>query len=287
MMRTKWKFPVYFSGLVLAITATAVSCSRDSTAPTPESLSTAVPQKAPEAQVNPSWAGTYHSDALTYVFSKLSKGGNLGTQSARCQVAVAAVKEFNKSYRKSNGAIGVADAFLTDDACKPVNAAGDVQAFDNETPSYARAGLSPQAVAMLEHIRQSVASTANATSIVSTVNAIQNMAVATLSPAEAAIVAGAASLAISSTDYWSVNSHNWRSLSPVSGGLRTQLYTTAGIGTGFRTSFVDDGCGIASADVTSFITSILYSWYFGPIGWEEAAVRAAIVSAVAGLRCLF
>jgi hypothetical protein len=141
---------------------------------------------------------------------------------------------------------------------------------------------------MLEHIRRAVGSTASVTSIVSTVNAIQNMAVATLSPTEAAIVAGAASLAISSADYWSVNSHNWRGLSPVSGGVRTQLYTTAGFGTGIRTSVVDDGsCGIASADVTSFITSILYSWYFGPVGWEEAAVRAAIVSALAGLRCLF
>jgi len=286
-MRTKWKFPVYFSGLALAITATAVSCSRDSTAPQPQSVPSAVPQKAPDGQVNPSWAGTYHTDALAFVYSRLSKTSNLGTQSATCRIAVAAMKEFNKSYRKQNGAIGVADAFLTDDACKPVNAAGNIRAFDNETPSYARAGLSPQAAAMLEQIRRSVASAAGATSIVSTVNGIQNMAVATLSPAEAAIVAGAASLAISSTDYWSANSHNWRALSPASGSLRTQLYTTAGIGTGIRTSYYDDGCGIASADVTSFITSILYSWYFGPIGWEEAAVRAAIVSAVAGLKCLF
>ena len=79
-MRTKWKFPVYFSGLVLAITATAVSCSKDSTAPQSQSVSSAVAQKAPEAQVNPSWAGTYHTDALAYVYSKLSNAGNLGTQ---------------------------------------------------------------------------------------------------------------------------------------------------------------------------------------------------------------
>ena len=148
-MRTKWKFPVYFSGLVLAITATAVSCSRDSTAPQPQSVASVVPQKAPEAQVNPSWAGTYHTDALAYVYSKLSNAGNLGTQSARCRVAIAAVKEFDKSYRKQNGTIGLADAFLTDDVCSPVNAAGDVRPFDNEAPSYARAGLSPQAAAML------------------------------------------------------------------------------------------------------------------------------------------
>jgi hypothetical protein len=114
------------------------------------------------------------------------------------------------------------------------------------------------------------------------------MAAATLGPTEAAIVAGAASLAISSADYWSANSRNWRGLAPTSAGLRTQLYTTGGIATGIRTSVVDDGgCGIASADVTSFLTSIIYSWYFGPIGWEEAAVRAAIVSAIAGLRCMF
>ena len=287
-MRTRWKFPVYFSALVFVITATAVSCAKDSTAPQLQSVSTAAPEKAPEAQVNPSWAGTYHTDALAFVYSRLSKTSNFGTQSASCRIAIAAMKEFNKSYRKQNGTIGVADAFLTDDVCKTVNAAGDIRAFDNETPSYASAGLSPQAAAMLEHIRRAVASQAGATSIVSTVNAIQNMAVATLSPSEAAIIAGAASLATSSTDYWSANSHNWRGLSPMSGGLRTQLYTTAGIGTGIRTSVGDDdGCSIASADVTSFITSILYSWYFGPVGWEEAAVRAAIVSAIAGLKCLF
>src|ERR1043165_8503232 len=145
-MRTKWKFPVYFSGFVLAITATAVSCTRDSTAPQPPSVSTAVPQRAPDTQVNPSWAGTYHTDALAFVYSRLSKAGPLSTQSARCRVAIAAVKEFNKSYRKQNGSVGVADAFLTDDVCKPINAAGDIRAFD-ETPSYAKAGLSPQAAA--------------------------------------------------------------------------------------------------------------------------------------------
>jgi len=286
-MRMKWKLPIYFSGVVVAITAAAVSCSRDSTAPQPQSVSSALPQKAPEAQLNPSWAGAYHSDALAFVYAKLSKTSNLTTQSATCRIAVAAMKEFNRSYRKPNGAVGVADGFLTDDVCKPVNAAGDIRAFDNETPSYAGAGLSPQAAAMLEHIRRAVASRAGATSIVSTVNAIQNMAVATLSPAEAATVAGAASLAISSIDYWSANSSNWRALSPVSGRLRTQLYTTAGIGTGIRTSVDADGCAIVSADITSFITSVLYMWYFGPIGWEEAAVRAGIVSAIAGLKCLF
>jgi hypothetical protein len=288
-MRTKWKFPVYFSGLVLAITATAVSCSRDSTAPQLQSVSSAVPQKAPEAQVSPSWAGQYHTEALAYVYSKLSKTGNLGTQSARCRVAIAAMKEFDKTYRKPSGGIGVADALLTDDVCTPVNVAGDIRSFDGDaTPSYATAGISPHAVAMLEQIRWTIASHAGSSSIVSTVNAIQNMAVATLSPSEAAIVASAASVAISSAQYWGANSHNWRGLSPESGGLRTQLYTTAGIGTGLRASVADDCCGpIAAADVNAFMVSILSSWFEGPIAWESAAYRAAAASIVAALRWLF
>jgi len=287
-MRTKWKFPVYFSGLVLAITVTVVSCSRESTAPQPQSVSSAAPQKAPEAQVNPSWAGQYHTDALAYAYSKLSKTGNVGTQSARCRVAIAAVKEFNKSYRKANGTTGVADAFITADVCNPVNAAGDIRAFaDETTPSYSTAGISPQATALLEQLRRAVGSHATPASIVSTANAIQSVAAATLIPTEAAIVAGAASLAISSEEYWSANAHNWRGLSPVSGGLRTQLYANE-LPTGLRTSTSDDCCaGIAAADFAGFLQSVLYSWWFGPVGWEEAAVRGAIASVVAALRWLF
>ena len=283
-MRTKWQFPVYFSGLVLAITATAVSCSNDeSTAP----QSSVVAQKAPETQVNPSWPGQYHTDAVSFVFSKLSKAGNLATQAAGCRVAIAAIKEFDKSYRKPSGVSGVADAFVSEDVCTQVNSAGDIRAVDESaTPRYAASGLSPQAVALLEQIRRSVSSNVGGSSMVSTVNAIQNMAVATLNPAEAAVVAGTASVAINSAQYWGDNSHNWRALSPESGGLRTQLYTSSTFGTGLRTSIDDGGCGIVAADAVAFLQSILYSWYFGPIGWEEAAVRSVIASTLAALRCL-
>ena len=286
-MRTRWQFPVYFSGLVLAITATAVSCSKDDSTAPQQSMSSVVPQKTPEAQVNASWSGQYHTDGLKFVYSKLSKTSNLSTQAARCRFAIAAIKEFDKSYKKANGVTGVADAFVTDDVCTPVNSAGDIRAVDeNATPRYAASGLSPQAVALLEQIRRSVSSNVDASSIISSVNAIQNMAVATLNPAEAAVVAGTASVAISSAQYWVANGHNWRGLSPESGSIRNQLYTTAGLGTGIRTSIDDDGCGVAAADAFAFLQSILYTWYYGPIGWEQSAVRAVIASVLAGLRCM-
>jgi hypothetical protein len=297
-MRTNWKFPVYFGALVLALTATVVSCSKDSTAPQGQSASAnahLVQQKAQDAQASYKWPGKYHTDALAHVYSKLAQANKRGTKAEKCRVAIAALKEFDKSFRKDAKSTGVADAFLSDEVCGPPGATGDIPQFGGQSgPSPAAAGFSPLAASMLDQIRNITSTHTSSASIVSTVAGIQNSAAAKLNPAEAGAVTASGSVAISSAEYWDANADNWRGLSSTPGVIRNQLYTTANADgsrsavapTRPRTSISAGCCEIGYADVTTFISSLLYGWWSGIFDLEQAAVRATIASIIAALRLM-
>jgi hypothetical protein len=295
-MRTNWKFPVYFGALVLALTATVVSCSKDSTAPQGQSASAnahLVQQKAQDAQASYKWPGRYHTEALVNVYSKLARANKQSTKEEKCRVAIAALKEFDKSFRKDAKSTGVADAFLSDDVCGPAGATGDIPQFGGQPgPSAADAGFSPVAASMLDQIRNVTSTHATSSSIVSTVTGIQNAAAAKLNPAEAGAVAALGSVAISSAEYWDANADSWRGLSPTPGVIRQQLYTTETYGSKSavplarpRTSMLADCCpGVAAADITTFASALLFGWWTGAFDLEQAAIRATIASIIAALR---
>ncbi len=298
-MRSKWKLPVYLSALVLALTATVVSCSKESTAPLGQSASAgahSAQQMTQGAQESYKWPGKYHTDALAYVYSKLAQANKRSTKAEKCRVAIAAVKEFDKSFRKDANSTGVADAFLSDDVCGPPGSTGDIPQFGEEAgPSLADAGFSPLAASMLDQIRNVTSSRTSSSSIVSTVTGIQNSASAKLNPAEAGAVVALGSVAISSSEYWDANADTWRGLSSSPGVIRKQLNSTETNGTKSgvpfarpRASIESDCCGpIAAADITTFASSLLQGWWLGGFDLEQASVRAAVASLIAGLRLLF
>jgi len=289
-MRTKLKLPVYFGALVLALTASVVSCSKDSTAP--QSSARVAQQKSQDSQESSRRAGKYHTDALVYVFAKLSQANKNSTKGEKCRIAMAALKEFDKSFRKD----ARSTAFVGDGVCGTPGATGDIPQFGElSVPSLAGAGFSPQAASMLTEIGNVTNTHASSASVVAAVTGVQNSAGAKLSPAEASAVAAAGSVAISSAEYWEANAEKWRGLSSTPGVLRKQISTTGADGTKSaapltrpRASLSSDCCGgIAAADITTFISSLMQGWFMGVFDVEQASYRATVASIIAGLRLIF
>lgn len=287
-MRMKWKLPVCFGALVLGLTATVVGCSKDSTAPQGSAAHPAQ-QKTSESQDSYKRAGKYHTEGLAYVYSKLAQTNKRSTKAEKCRVAIAALKEFDRAYRN-----GKSSGFVSDDVCGLVDATGDLPAFGEQSvPSYVNSGFSPQAASMLDEIRN-VGSHSSSASVASTVTRVQNSAAAKLNPAEAGAVTALGSVAISSAEYWEANADKWRGLSSAPGVIRKQIITTGTEGAkpgGFlarpRASLSADCCGgIATADITAFISAILQGWFAGIFDLEQAAMRATVASIVAGFKYL-
>jgi hypothetical protein len=290
-MRMKWKLPVYFSALVLGLTATVVSCSKDSTAPQGSASTAAHPtqQKTSDSQDSYKRAGKYHTDGLAYVYAKLAQTNKRSSKAEKCRVAIAALKEFDKSFRKDARSTGV----ISDDVCGPVGATDIPQSGEQSAPSYAGAGFSPLAASMLSEIGNVTNSHSSSASVVSAVTRVQNSAAAKLNPSEAGAVAALGSVAISSAEYWEANADKWRGLSSAPGEIRKQIITTGtdgaksgGLLARPRASISPCCGGIATADITAFISALLQGWFAGIFDLEQAAMRATVASIVAGLRSL-
>lgn len=286
-MRIKWKYPVFLGGLLMALAATAVSCSKDSTSPG----STAVvredrhlsQQKMQDLQDKYGWTGRYHTDALAHVYGRLSRRTSVSSRSEKCRTAVSALKEFNKSFSKDGKSKGIPDDFLSDNLCNGTGLPPVNQPPANLTT---RSTLSPKAVAMLQQIQNLFDSGASAPAIVSSVNAIENAASGTLSTAEAGAVVSLGSVAISSAQYWDTNLANWRSLSSSGGAAYNQaptsirptlLHPTPGAPSYSMLSEMS----IGKVDAIAFFSSLLAGWWMGAMDIEISAVRAAIASMMA------
>jgi hypothetical protein len=295
-MRTNWKFPAYFGGLVLALVATAVSCSDESTAPQRMSAkgeSVPVQQKTQNPQDKYDWPGKYHTDALAYVYSKLARANRASSKPEKCRIAIGALKEFNKSFSKDGKSTGIADDFLSVDPCTQIDVAGGVPSL---TPALnpAGTGLSPKAISMVQQIMSVISSNPSAGAVVSAVTGIENDARSSLSAAEAGAIISMGSVARSSAQYWSANSAKWRELSSNKGMAFNQLSigSTAffpNVATPPNTpqyTLGSDCCRIGAADVSAFISSLITGWWMGSFDLELSAVRATIASIIAALQLL-
>jgi hypothetical protein len=285
-MRFKWENPV-FLGLLMAVAATVVSCSKDSTSPAPTAVVRGEPrlaqQKLLDLQDRYGWTGKYHTDALAHIYSKLSHGKAGSSKAEKCRGGVAALKEFNKSFSKDGKSKGVADDFLTtEDVCSGNSLAG-VQTQIGTPP-----GLSSKAAAMLRQIPDLFDSGASGATIVSRVTAIENDATGSLSAAEAAAVVSLGSVAISSAQYWNANLPSWRSAQVSGRTASDQLPTTirgsmnlANPAANTPRSSTSGGASIGKADAFAFFTSLFAGWWMGVMDIEVSAIRAVIASMLA------
>ena len=207
-MRFKWEYPV-FLGLLSAVAATVVSCSKDSTSPENAVITREEPQLAQQRlldlQDKYGWAGRYHTDALVHIHNKLSHGNSATSKADRCRAGIVALKEFNKSFSKDGKSKGVDDQFLAnEDPC--------ASSFSTTLQTGTSSGLSPKGAAMLRQIADLFDSGASSATIVSKVKTIESDANESLSAFEAGAVVSAGSVAISSAQYWNANLASWRGL---------------------------------------------------------------------------
>lgn len=290
-MRIKWKYPVFLGGLLMALAATAVSCSKDSTSPGSTAVVREDPhlsqQKMQDLQDKYGWTGKYHTDALAHVYSRLSRGKSVSSKSEKCRIAVSALKEFNRSFSKDGKSKGIADDFLSDDLC---NGTGQLAA--NQPPAHLTTSspLSPKATAMLQQIQNLFDSGASAPAIVASVNTIENTASGSLSAAEAGAVVSLGAVAISSAQYWDANLANWRSLSYSGGASYNQLPGSIRPSAnllrptpGTPGYSLEGGTSIGKVDAMAFFSSLLAGWWMGAMDFEISAVRAAIASMMAAI----
>lgn len=296
-MRMKWKYPVYFGGLVLALAATAVSCSDESTSPSGLAASSdgrhIAQDKVQELQNSYGWMGRYHTEALAYIQTRLSQARPRTSIAEKCRIAARALKEFNKSFSKGDGSKGLADGFLSDDLCDgsvQISASQQVQIDANPELLKPRSVISAQATSLLNQIQNVFNTDVSLPAAKSTIYAIESTAAAILSATEAGGVVGVGSIAISSADYWDANLGVWQSGS----GTRPATYNRmsdealsasvlAGPPAAPRYGLSPLGKRIMKADVSAAISSLLTGWWMGPADLEAAAIRATVASALAGL----
>jgi hypothetical protein len=201
------------------------------------------------------------------------------------------VKEFDKSYRKDDGSIGVEDAFISADQICGSAGSNTIPQFGSALTPSLSAALSPKATSMVQEI---LSATGSPGLISAKVADIQSSAAASLSAKEAAAVAGLGSIAVSSTEYWAANSDNWRALSPNPRKISMQLSVTdnsgasrpAALPTHPRMSEMACCTSVALADASAFISSLLRGWWTGSFDWYFSAFNGLVASIIAAINLL-
>ncbi len=294
-MRMKWKFPAYFGGLVLAIAATAVSCSKDSTAPQQAATVAGNPhilqQKIQELQTEYGWMGRFHTEGLAYIHSKLLQSPR-ASSAEKCRLATHALEEFSKTFSKGPGSSGIGANILLDDMCDSspqVSASRQLEIASDPRLLKPRHDVSPEAASLMSQIESVFDSDATLAATEATIYYLEGVAVETLSSEEAGAVVGVGSIAISSADYWDVNLDVWsdndhlqEQYSRASAGPDQAASILAGPPKAPRYGLSPLGKKILKADVGTAITSLVTGWFLGAADLEVAALRATAASAIAG-----
>src|SRR5678816_3990570 len=118
-MRTRSNPVALMIAMIVGLSATSVSCSPESTSPMPvAAASTGSPaQSAQSLQDQYAWTGKYHNDALAYAAEKIRQSKQISKYD-KCKVGLAALKEFQKAFRKSGGNAAFDDLTITDGMCE-------------------------------------------------------------------------------------------------------------------------------------------------------------------------
>lgn len=214
-MRMKWKLPVYSSGLLLAVAATAVSCSKESTAPT-NSMTAATSahvtqQKLEDLQAEYGWMGRFHTEGLAYIYTKLSESPR-ASRADKCRIVANALREFARNFSKGPGSKGIAAGVVFEQPCdrsSQLSINQQLQADINPEGLRPRGALSSAAVSLMDRMVSVFDSDASFSSTKAAIYNLQSIAAASLPAAEAGPVIGLGSIAISSANYWEVNYGVW------------------------------------------------------------------------------
>lgn len=299
-MRMRSAFPGFLLAVAGSAALSAAACTRDATAPAVVEEQISTERKVQELQERYGWIGTYHTDGLAFVFEKLkeNRGGFKGRDQA-CRLAAKAVKEFHRNARKGEVPLAFVDPSLASETCdlsdKPDKLSKNVIAGE---PTLRTSELSPLAVSHLNQIQDAINSATTRAALLSALHSIQSAAVVNLSQSEAGAVVAAASVAISSMDYWEAKLDAWESFP---GAIAIPYNRLAGAGidvaSGKTSHFttprwwthpaIRTYLKIVGADTIGAMRVIYTTWALGPIGWDAAAAAGLWSSISMTLSLLF
>jgi hypothetical protein len=267
---------------IVAMSITAISCTHDSTSPLQNGRSAApmVDQKSPSLQDQYAWAGRYHNDALDYALTRM-KASKPSTKYDRCKIGLAALKEFQKAYRKEGRSAIFDDLTLTDGMCEAATAtnfraSASLESIDDILPTY---DISPTASDYMNQLVREIDASATLSALSSAVDRITSAAAATVAPAEAAAVAATGSIELGSATYWDANESSWGidTQQPYARASTLEHLPMAPVSISERTQ------RIIKADVMAAISVLIYDWWMGEAAIGKAAIKAAAASLVAGI----
>lgn len=279
-MRTRTIWVAVMLAGIAAASVTAISCSPDSTSPLPNNrrATPAVGQQSRSLQEQYAWMGSYHNDALTYALTKI-KASKHTSKYDRCKVGLAALKDFQKAYRKEGRSAIFDDLTLTDGMCEAATAANfgvsaSLGIIDDLRP---RHDISPTANDYMNQLLYQVDAAPTLPALSFAVARITNEAAETVAPLEAGAVAGTGSIEVSSATYWEANESSWSSGTDLAYSRQLEHLPISPVNQSARTR------RIVRADVMAAIGVLVYDWWMGEAAIGKAAIKAAAASLIAGI----
>lgn len=263
-----------FLGSCLLLSA---ACSSDTTsAPQTAAVAPGLAKSSGDVPNPYAWAGQYHNGALSFALLRI-KASKKTSKLERCKVGLAALKDYQKQFRKPNGSVITVNSDVIDGMCE------EASIFSVAASRLASAGLqnniSGSASDYMNQISAAVDYTSSLPAYSFAVNQIENNASNTLGDGslETGAVYGTGAIGVSSEEYWIANEGSWTSgmpqptvlLGAPSGGPQYQVGSRAR--------------RIIKADIAAAISTLLTDWWMGEYAIDKACVRAAAASLIAGL----
>lgn len=295
-MRIIWKRAAYLTLLTAGVAVAAVSCTETATSPrspgATHDTKRTTEKNVDELRAMYGWPGDFHTRALEHAYRQLvtHDARSLST-AAKCRLAEAALKDFTKSYRLKGRPLSVSDVSLAGTPCDEGVKKQIIGWFGRAAVPRSN-DMSPDATALLAQVETAADSDGSVESIRSAINAIQNTAAASLGELEAGAVISAGQVAISSVEYWDANLAAWDAgiggdlpvaYSRATGNPRVGRVVVTMPRAPARSGGDSRAKRIIKADITGFVTHVIYTWWMGPVAWEAAAVRGAAGSLVAAI----
>lgn len=287
-MRTRLIRIAISLAVIAGSSMTAVSCKSDSTAPASPSsgdnpsLAKATPEPAY------AWMGQYHNEALAYGFEKMKQSKKTSALD-RCKAGLAALKDFQKAFRKPGGGKLLSDLTIVDGVCEAASKKSSVGLSMTLQPDdlRPRTDISVEGQQYFTQILNAIDQANSADALSMSVAKIRNSAAASLGGFEAAGVAGAGSIAVSSAGYWEQNEQAWNLYGATQYSRSLDKLPSFNIGmsspSGVSYAFGPGGKAIAKIDAAAAVAVLLTDWWMGELVFEKAAIRAAAASFAAAV----
>ena len=279
-MRTRSRLALVTLSMIAGLSLTAVSCAPESTsAPTNVDLLTAARANASSLREQYNWMGKYHNDGLAFALGRI-KSSKRVAKLDRCRVGLAALKDFQKAFRKSGGGSAVFDDLtITDGMCEAAAFPTVSQSTRLLAPDgVVRSNISFAANNYMNQIESQADIAPSVLSLSFAVAKIQNQAEANLGSLEASAVGGTGSIAVSSAEYWNANEGAWSDPSQVPYARSAEFFP------GPRVNQLSArGRRILRADIAAAIGVLVYDWWMGEAALGKAAIKAAAASLIAGI----